>query len=131
MSDLLNNQTDLEVDKYYEANDMINAGFNPASVKNKKSVFNTETKTHDVLMPIPSGGYIKIDEESPTKAVIDFNKVYKLIDIDRPELDKSLYAQLIRTTVRKYQEAKGQSKAAKQKREEIAREYIERLGAIK
>lgn len=67
MSDLLNNQTDLEVDKYYEANDMINAGFNPASVKNKKSVFNTETKTHDVLMPIPSGGYIKIDEESPTK----------------------------------------------------------------
>ena len=67
MSDLLNNQTDVEVDKYYEANDMINAGFNPASVKNKKSVFNTETKTHDVLMPIPSGGYIKIDEESPTK----------------------------------------------------------------
>ena len=67
MSDLLNNQTDLEVDKYYEASDMINAGFNPASVKNKKSVFNAETKTHDVLMSIPSGGYIKIDEESPTK----------------------------------------------------------------
>ena len=64
MSDLLNNFTDNEVEKYIDAENMIRNGINPQVTKDKKSVFNPETGTHDILTPMTSGGYVKIGEES-------------------------------------------------------------------
>jgi len=66
MADLLGNDTDYEMDKYLEASLISEAGINPAIEKNKKSVFNTETNTHDILLPMSQGGYIKIGEEGET-----------------------------------------------------------------
>ena len=102
-------------------------GYYHGDMHNQQFMTDGEGGSESTLIDFGLSGKI---EENPTKAIIDFNKVYKLIDVDRPELDKSLYAQLVRSTVRKYQEAKGQSKAAKQKRAQIAQEYVERLGAI-
>jgi hypothetical protein len=65
MTDLLSDDTDFEISRYYEARDMIDAGINPAIEKNKKSVFNPETGMNDVLLPMSSGGYVKISEEAP------------------------------------------------------------------
>jgi|TARA_A100001011_G_scaffold213059_1_gene221198 tRNA A-37 threonylcarbamoyl transferase component Bud32/mRNA-degrading endonuclease RelE of RelBE toxin-antitoxin system len=107
--------------------DLHKMGFYHGDMHNQQFMTDGEGGSESTLIDYGLSGKI---EENPTKAIIDFNKVYKLIDIDRPELDKSMYAQLVRTTVRKYQEAKGQSKAAKQRREEIAREYIDRLSAV-
>ena len=108
--------------------DLHKLGYYHGDMHNQQFMVDGEGGTESSLIDFGLSGKI---EENPTKAIIDFNKVYKLIDIDRPELDKSLYAQLVRSTVRKYQEAKGQSKAAKQKRQEIAQEYVSRLSAIK
>jgi hypothetical protein len=66
MADLLGNDTDYEMDKYLEASLISEAGINPAIEKNKKSVFNPETNTHDILLPMSQGGYIKIGEEGET-----------------------------------------------------------------
>jgi len=63
MADLLQDDTDFEMLKYTEASDIAEAGLNPAILKNKKSVFNAETGTNDILLPMPSGGYTKIGEE--------------------------------------------------------------------
>lgn len=66
-------------------------------------------------------------QDMPHKAIVDFNKVGKLIDIYRPELDSDPYVQLIRNSVDAYKEAKGQSKAAVAKRKEISLEYVNQL----
>lgn len=65
MTDLLRDDTDFEMSKYYEARDILEAGVNPAIEKNKKSVFNTETGLNDILLPMSNGGYIKIADEAP------------------------------------------------------------------
>jgi hypothetical protein len=65
MTDLLRDDTDFEMSKYYEARNILEAGVNPAIEKNKKSVFNTETGMNDVLLPMSNGGYIKIADEAP------------------------------------------------------------------
>ena len=39
MGDLLGENSDLEINKYYEADEMFNNAGNPAAFKNKKSVF--------------------------------------------------------------------------------------------
>jgi len=64
MSDLLNNFTDDEVEKYNAAARIKQAGLDVKTLKNKKSVYNPETKTHDILTQMSSGGYVKIGEES-------------------------------------------------------------------
>jgi tRNA A-37 threonylcarbamoyl transferase component Bud32 len=69
-------------------------------------------------------------ETNPTKAIIDFNKVYKLLDIDRPEFDSDPYAQLVRDSVSAYKEVKGASKAAKEKKLEIAKNYVSKLKSM-
>lgn len=69
-------------------------------------------------------------ETNPTKAIIDFNKVYKLLDIDRPEFDSDPYAQLVRSSVNAYKEIKGASKAAKDKKLEIAKNYVSKLKSM-
>ena len=107
--------------------DLHKMGFYHGDMHNQQFMTDGEGGSESTLIDYGLSGKI---EDNPTKAIIDFNKVYKLLDIDRPELDKSLYAQLVRSTVRKYQEAKGQSKAAKQRRSEVAQEYVERLNAI-
>ena len=40
MADLLSNDTDLEMEKYFEAETLSFAGLDPAIVKNKQSIFN-------------------------------------------------------------------------------------------
>ncbi len=64
MSDLLGNFTDDEVEKYNAAARIKQAGLNTKTLKNKKSVFNPETGTHDILTEMSSGGYVKIGEET-------------------------------------------------------------------
>ena len=64
MSDLLGNFTDDEVEKYNAAARIKQAGLDPKTLKNKKSVFNAETGTHDILTQMSSGGYVKIGEET-------------------------------------------------------------------
>ena len=64
MSDLLNNFTDDEVEKYNAAARIKQAGLDVKTLKNKKSVYNPETKTHDILTQMSGGGYVKIGEES-------------------------------------------------------------------
>jgi hypothetical protein len=44
---------------------MNDAGFDPAIIKDKKSVFNPESGMNDILTSMPSGGYVKIGEEEP------------------------------------------------------------------
>ena len=65
MADLLSDNTDFEVSKYYDAQDFFDAGLNPAIEKNKKSVFNPETGLNEILTPMGNGGYVKIGEEEP------------------------------------------------------------------
>ena len=65
MADLLSDNTDFEVSKYYDAQNFFDAGFNPAIEKNKKSVFNPETGLNEILTPMGNGGYVKIGEEEP------------------------------------------------------------------
>ena len=65
MADLLNDNTDFEVSKYYDAQEINDAGFDPAIIKDKKSVFNPESGMNDILTSMPSGGYVKIGEEEP------------------------------------------------------------------
>lgn len=69
-------------------------------------------------------------ETNPTKAIIDFNKVYKLLDIDRPEFDSDPYAQLVRKTVSDYKEVKGASKKAKEQKLQIAKNYVQQLKSL-
>lgn len=69
MGDLLGNDTDYEMDKYYEAEETIASVGNPAIFKNKKSVFNTETLRHEILLPMSQGGYVQIGEEGGGKEI--------------------------------------------------------------
>lgn len=62
MKDALNTNTDYEDENYMDAEMLISAGFNPDILKTKKSVFNVETQTHDILMPMSNGGFVKIAE---------------------------------------------------------------------
>ena len=65
MADLLSDNTDFEVSKYYDAQDFFDAGIDPAIEKNKKRVFNPETGLNEILTPMGNGGYVKIGEEEP------------------------------------------------------------------
>ena len=69
MGDLLGNDTDYEMDKYYEAEETLASAGNPAIFKNKKSVFNTETLRHEILLPMSQGGYVQIGEEGGGKDI--------------------------------------------------------------
>ena len=85
MADLLSNDTDLEMEKYFEAETLSFAGLDPAIIKNKKSIFNPETKTNEILTPMDKGGYFKIGEEpvevmseAPKQPVMPSNNTDKL-----------------------------------------------------
>ena len=63
MADLLRDDTDFEMLRYDEARELAEANYNPNIFLDKKSIFNAETKTHDVLLPLYNGGYVKLGEE--------------------------------------------------------------------
>lgn len=69
-------------------------------------------------------------QDQPNKALVDFNKVGKLIDIYRPEFDKDPYVNLVRDSIDAYKAAKGQSKAAVAKRSQIGLEYFNKLSQM-
>ena len=64
MSDLLSADTDYEAAKYDEAATIMDAGFNAEAIKSKKSVFNPEQGVNEILMPMQSGGYVQIGQQS-------------------------------------------------------------------
>jgi tRNA A-37 threonylcarbamoyl transferase component Bud32 len=66
-------------------------------------------------------------QNHPHKAIVDFNKVGKLIDIYRPELDNDPYVNVVRKFVEAYKEVKGQSKAAIAKRTQLGFNYLEKV----
>lgn len=63
MADLVQIDTDEEMDKYAEA-ELIASNPPPVSLlKNKKLSFNSRTRRNDVLASLSTGGYVKIGEE--------------------------------------------------------------------
>jgi hypothetical protein len=63
MADLVQIDTDEEMDKYAEA-ELIASNPPPVSLlKNKKLSFNSTTRRNDVLASLSTGGYVKIGEE--------------------------------------------------------------------
>jgi hypothetical protein len=67
MADLVQIDTDEEMDKYAEA-ELIASNPPPVSLlKNKKLSFNSTTRRNDVLASLSTGGYVKIGEEDISK----------------------------------------------------------------
>lgn len=96
MADLLSNDTDLEMEKYYEADTLAFAGIDPAIVKTKKSIFNPETKTNEILTPMSKGGYFKIGEE-PVKVMSEAPKQPTMPSQNTDQIPLDLAAQEVAT----------------------------------
>ena len=108
MADLLSNDTDLEMEKYYEADTLAFAGIDPAIVKTKKSIFNAETKTNEILTPMSKGGYFKIGEE-PVEVMSEAPKQPTMpsqntdqIPLDLAAQEVSAYAKRLESDVGKF-----------------------------
>jgi len=104
--------------------DLHKMGFYHGDMHNEQFLTDGEGGKESTLIDFGLSGKI---QDQPHKAIVDFNKVGKLIDIYRPELDKDPYVQLVRKSVDAYREAKGQSKAAVAKRSQIGLEYVKEL----
>jgi len=100
MADLLSNDTDLEMEKYYEADTLAFAGIDPAIVKTKKSIFNPETKTNEILTPMSKGGYFKIGEE-PVKVMSEAPKQPTMPSQNTDQIPLDLAAQEVATYAKK------------------------------
>jgi tRNA A-37 threonylcarbamoyl transferase component Bud32 len=108
--------------------DLHKMGFYHGDMHNEQFLTDGEGGKEATLIDFGLSGKI---QDQPHKAIVDFNKVGKLIDIYRPELDGDPYVQLVRESVDAYREAKGQSKAAVAKRAQIGLEYhdkVQKLG---
>ena len=104
--------------------DLHKMGFYHGDMHNEQFLTDGEGGKEATLIDFGLSGKI---QDQPHKAIVDFNKVGKLIDIYRPEFDKDPYAQLVRESIDAYKQAKGQSKAAVAKRTEIGLQYLDRL----
>jgi tRNA A-37 threonylcarbamoyl transferase component Bud32 len=104
--------------------DLHKMGFYHGDMHNEQFLTDGEGGKDATLIDYGLSGKI---QDQPHKAIVDFNKVGKLIDIYRPELDGDPYVQLVRESVEAYKAAKGQSKAAIAKRSEIGSEYLKKL----
>ena len=104
--------------------DLHKMGFYHGDLHNEQFLTDGEGGKESTLIDYGLSGKI---QDKPHKAIVDFNKVGRLIDIYRPEFDKDPYVQLVRSSVDAYKEAKGQSKAAVAKRSEIGKEYLAQL----
>ena len=69
-------------------------------------------------------------KDNPVKALQDLSKWSKVVGWDNPELKKDPYFELASWTVGKYNAIQGQSKAAKQQREELARLYLNEVDSL-
>lgn len=107
--------------------DLHRMGFYHGDMHNEQFLTDGEGGTESTLIDYGLSGKI---QDQPHKAIVDFNKVGKLIDIYRPEFDSDPYVQLVRDSVDAYKEAKGQSKAAVAKRTQIGLEYVNRLKSL-
>jgi tRNA A-37 threonylcarbamoyl transferase component Bud32 len=104
--------------------DLHKMGFYHGDMHNEQFLTDGEGGKEATLIDFGLSGKI---QDQPHKAIVDFNKVGKLIDIYRPELDNDPYVQLVRESVDAYKAAKGQSKAAVAKRSQIGLEYFARV----
>jgi tRNA A-37 threonylcarbamoyl transferase component Bud32 len=104
--------------------DLHKMGFYHGDMHNEQFLTDGEGGKEATLIDYGLSGKIK---DQPHKAIVDFNKVGKLIDIYRPELDNDPYVKLVRESVDAYKAAKGQSKAAVAKRSQIGLEYLDRV----
>jgi tRNA A-37 threonylcarbamoyl transferase component Bud32 len=104
--------------------DLHKMGFYHGDMHNEQFLTDGEGGKEATLIDFGLSGKI---QDQPHKAIVDFNKVGKLIDIYRPELDNDPYVQLVRESVNAYKAAKGQSKAAVAKRSQIGLEYLARV----
>lgn len=104
--------------------DLHKMGFYHGDMHNEQFLTDGEGGEEATLIDFGLSGKI---QDQPHKAIVDFNKVGKLIDIYRPELDNDPYVQLVRESVDAYKAAKGQSKAAVAKRSQIGLEYLARV----
>ena len=107
--------------------DLHKMGFYHGDMHNEQFLTDGEGGKNATLIDYGLSGKIK---DQPHKAIVDFNKVGKLIDIYRPEFDKDPYVNLVRNSVDEYKAAKGQSKAAVAKRSQIGLEYLDKLKQI-
>lgn len=71
-----------------------------------------------------------LSEVGSVFALQDLSKISSLVNWDNPELDGNPYVSLVRQRLNEYREAKGQSKAAKARREEIANQYLADLEGL-
>jgi hypothetical protein len=108
MADLLSNDTDLEMEKYFEAETLSFAGLDPAIIKNKQSIFNPETKTNEILTPMDKGGYFKIGEEpvevmseAPMQPAMPGNNIDQ-IPLDLAAQEVAEYAKRLENDVGKF-----------------------------
>ena len=104
--------------------DLHKMGFYHGDMHNEQFLTDGEGGKEATLIDFGLSGKI---QDQPHKAIVDFNKVGKLIDIYRPEFDKDPYVNLVRDSIEQYKAAKGQSKAAKSKRTEISLNYIKEI----
>ena len=111
MADLLSNDTDLEMEKYFEAETLSFAGLDPAIIKNKKSIFNPETKTNEILTPMDKGGYFKIGEE-PVEVMSEAPKQPVMPSNNTDELPLNLAAQNVATYAKRLENDFGKFEVA-------------------
>ena len=104
--------------------DLHRMGFYHGDMHNEQFLTDGEGGKEATLIDFGLSGKI---QDQPHKAIVDFNKVGKLIDIYRPELDNDPYVKLVRESVDAYKAAKGQSKAAIAKRAQIGLEYFDKV----
>jgi tRNA A-37 threonylcarbamoyl transferase component Bud32 len=107
--------------------DLHKMGFYHGDMHNEQFLTDGEGGKDATLIDYGLSGKI---QDQPHKALVDFNKVGKLIDIYRPEFDKDPYVQLVRDSIDAYKDAKGQSKAAVAKRSQIGLEYFNKLSQM-
>lgn len=107
--------------------DLHKMGFYHGDMHNEQFLTDGEGGEDATLIDYGLSGKI---QDTPHKAIVDFNKVGMLIDIYRSELDNDPYTKLVRESVDAYKEAKGQSKAAVAKRTEVGSDYLKKLQAM-
>lgn len=107
--------------------DLHKMGFYHGDMHNEQFLTDGEGGSDSTLIDYGLSGKI---EEDPRKAIIDFNKVGKLIDIDREDFDGDPYVQLVRDSIKQFKAAKGTSKAAKEKQRQAGLDYFNKLSQM-
>jgi tRNA A-37 threonylcarbamoyl transferase component Bud32 len=69
-------------------------------------------------------------KDNPVKALQDLSKWSKVVGWNNTELKSNPYFELASRTMEQYNTIKGQSKAAKQAREELARTYLDEVSSL-